>query len=68
MVMELGGPTIDALSLEGRQTITCLAMFTGAITAIINPDEKALDYIRPSGWISTRSFPTPTPATPRATR
>ena len=46
-VMELGGDAIAAMSLESRQTITCLAMFTGAITAIINPDEKALDYIRP---------------------
>jgi 3-isopropylmalate/(R)-2-methylmalate dehydratase large subunit len=46
-VMELGGDAIEAMSLESRQTITCLAMFTGAITAIINPDQKALDYIRP---------------------
>ncbi len=45
-VMELGGPGIAELSLEGRQTISCLAMFTGAITAVINPDEKALAYIR----------------------
>ncbi|MCE8005566.1 aconitase family protein [Aestuariivita sp.] len=46
MVMELGGLGIDAISLSGRQTITSLAMFTGAITAIINPDDKALAYIR----------------------
>jgi len=45
-VMELGGPTIESMSLEGRQTINCLAMFTGAITAINNPDEKALAYMR----------------------
>lgn len=45
-VMELGGSGIETLSLEGRQTINCLAMFTGAITAIMNPDEKALAYIR----------------------
>ena len=44
-VLELGGDTIDNMSLEGRQSITCLAMFTGAITAIVNPDQKALDYI-----------------------
>ena len=44
-VLELGGETIEQLSLESRQTITCLAMFTGAITAIINPDKKSLDYI-----------------------
>jgi 3-isopropylmalate/(R)-2-methylmalate dehydratase large subunit len=45
-VLELGGDTIDNMSLEGRQSITCLAMFTGAITAIINPDEKALTYMK----------------------
>lgn len=46
-VLELAGPVIDNLSLEGRQSITCLAMFTGAITAIINPDRAALDYALP---------------------
>jgi len=46
-VLELGGEVIDNLTLEGRQAITCLAMFTGAITAIINPDNKALDYASP---------------------
>lgn len=45
-VMELGGDTIDNMSLEGRQSINCLAMFTGAITAIMNPDEKALAYMK----------------------
>lgn len=45
-VLELGGDAILNMSLEGRQAITCLAMFTGAITAIVNPDERALDYIR----------------------
>lgn len=45
-VMELGGDTIDRMSLEGRQAINCLAMFTGAITALMNPDEKALAYIK----------------------
>lgn len=45
-VMELGGDTIDNMSLEGRQSINCLAMFTGAITALMNPDEKALAYMR----------------------
>ena len=46
-VLELGGTTIANMTLEGRQTITCLAMFTGAITAVINPDKKALDYALP---------------------
>jgi len=51
-VLELGGEAIDALSLEGRQSITCLAMFTGAITAIVNPDERALAYARPRARIA----------------
>ena len=43
---EVEWKTIEAMSLEARQTINCLAMFTGAITAINNPDEKALAYMR----------------------
>ncbi len=45
-VLELGGPVIDAMSIEGRQTICGQAMFLGATTAIVNPDAKALDYAR----------------------
>ena len=46
-VLELGGPALATISLEGRQTITGLAMFTGALTAICNPDRAALDYALP---------------------
>ena len=45
-VLEIGGDAIEHLSIEGRQAINCLAMFTGAITAIMNPDDKALAYAR----------------------
>ena len=45
-VLEIGGDAIQHLSIEGRQTINCLAMFTGAITAIMNPDEAALAYAK----------------------
>ncbi len=45
-VLELGGPTIEAMSIEGRQTICGQAMFVGATTAIINPDAKALAYAK----------------------
>lgn len=45
-VLELGGPAMAAMSIESRQTITCLAMFTGAITAIVNPDDVTLPYAR----------------------
>jgi 3-isopropylmalate/(R)-2-methylmalate dehydratase large subunit len=43
-VMEIGGPGIAGISIEGRQTICGLAMFTGAVTAVINPDETSLAY------------------------
>jgi 3-isopropylmalate/(R)-2-methylmalate dehydratase large subunit len=45
-VLELGGDAMPSLSIESRQTITCLAMFTGAITAIINPDDVTLPYAK----------------------
>jgi len=45
-VLELGGPVIEAMSIEGRQTMCGQAMFIGATTAIVNPDEKAIEYAR----------------------
>ncbi|WP_119168773.1 3-isopropylmalate dehydratase large subunit [Algihabitans albus] len=51
-VLEIGGNALEHISLEGRQTITCLAMFTGAITAIINPDRTSLDYALPRARIA----------------
>lgn len=46
-VLELGGPGVAALSTEGLQTVTGLAMFTGAVTAIVNPDAERLAYALP---------------------
>ena len=46
-VLEIGGPGIETLTTEGIQSITCLAMFTGAVTAIVNPDEERLAYALP---------------------
>lgn len=46
-VLELGGPGLGQISTEGLQTITGLAMFTGAITAIVNPDDERLAYALP---------------------
>lgn len=43
-VLEIGGPALSQISTEGLQTITGLAMFTGAVTAIVNPDWERLDY------------------------
>jgi 3-isopropylmalate/(R)-2-methylmalate dehydratase large subunit len=45
-VLEIDGPALAQISLEGRQTIAGLAMFTGALTAICNPDSLARDYMR----------------------
>ncbi len=53
-VMELGGPGIAGISLEGRQTICGLAMFTGAVTAIVNPDEMSLAYTGPRARLKIR--------------
>jgi 3-isopropylmalate/(R)-2-methylmalate dehydratase large subunit len=46
-VLELGGDGLEDLTTEGIQSITCLAMFTGALTAIVNPNQKRLDYALP---------------------
>ena len=46
-VMEIGGPALAGISIEGRQVICGLAMFTGAVTAVINPDELTLGYAMP---------------------
>jgi 3-isopropylmalate/(R)-2-methylmalate dehydratase large subunit len=46
-VLEIGGPALSQISTEGLQTITGLAMFTGALTAIVNPDKERLAYALP---------------------
>ena len=46
-VLEIGGPAASALSTDSLQTITGLAMFTGALTAIVNPDAPRLAYALP---------------------
>lgn len=45
-MIEWTGPVIDALSMDERFSLCSLAIFTGAWTAIINPDGKTLDYVR----------------------
>lgn len=46
-VLELGGEGLDQLSFEGVQTIAGLAMFLGALTAIVNPNADRLAYALP---------------------
>ena len=45
-VLEIGGDGLEGISVDGRQTINCLAMFTGAVTAIMNPDDLTLPIAR----------------------
>ncbi len=43
--VELAGPVIDAMSIEGRQTICGQAMFLGATTMLIAPDSRTLEWL-----------------------
>ena len=45
-VLEWTGPAIDDMSLDGRFTICCNALFFGAWTSIMNPDQKVIDYCK----------------------
>lgn len=45
-VMEYAGPGAEAMSIGRRQGLCGMAMFTGAVSAIFNPDEKTLAYAR----------------------
>jgi 3-isopropylmalate/(R)-2-methylmalate dehydratase large subunit len=44
--VELAGPVIDAMSIEGRQTICGQAMFLGATTMLIAPDARTLEWTK----------------------
>ena len=41
-VVEFGGPVVEAMSVDGLQTITGLAMFLGAASAVVNPTGSVL--------------------------
>ena len=45
-VMEWTGPVIDNMSMDGRFSLCCNVLFTGAETGIINPDGKTIDYAK----------------------
>lgn len=45
-VMEFAGSTVDEMDMDGRFSLCTNALFTGAWTAIINPDQKTLDYVK----------------------
>jgi 3-isopropylmalate/(R)-2-methylmalate dehydratase large subunit len=43
--VELSGPVIDAMSIEGRQTVCGQAMFLGASTMLIAPDARTMEWL-----------------------
>lgn len=45
-VLEFSGPGSDEISLESRQTICGLAMFTGALTALFDPSDQLVASTR----------------------
>ncbi|MFD4249090.1 aconitase family protein [Amycolatopsis thermoflava] len=45
-VMEYAGPGARAMSIDRRQGLCGMAMFTGAVSAVFEPDEAALAYAR----------------------
>jgi 3-isopropylmalate/(R)-2-methylmalate dehydratase large subunit len=49
--LEFSGPGADSISMEGRQTICGLAMFTGALTALFSPSEHVLASVPSNGKI-----------------
>jgi len=46
MMLEWTGPYIDRLDMDGRFSICSQALFTGAWTAIMNPDAKTIEYVK----------------------
>jgi 3-isopropylmalate/(R)-2-methylmalate dehydratase large subunit len=45
-VIEFGGPASVSMNLSQRQTLCSMAMFTGGISAIFNPDSVILDFAK----------------------
>jgi 3-isopropylmalate/(R)-2-methylmalate dehydratase large subunit len=45
-VIELGGDTIRALSMEGRMTVCNMAIEAGARAGLVAVDEKTIEYVR----------------------
>ncbi len=45
-VMEYTGPVVEEMSIDGRLTMCCLSIFTGAKTGIVNPDQKVIDWYK----------------------
>jgi len=46
-VLEFGGAVIDGMSMEGRMTLTNMAVEAGATSGMVMADSRMLDYIFP---------------------
>lgn len=44
-VIEFGGPGAASLSIDQRQALCGMAMFTGAVSAVFEPDQVVTDYL-----------------------
>ncbi len=54
--IEFRGSAIEAMSVEGRMTICNMAVECGARGAIVAPDEKVLDYLRPKAGLTAERW------------
>jgi 3-isopropylmalate/(R)-2-methylmalate dehydratase large subunit len=45
MVVEFGGPGVESLNLADRQALCGQILFTGAESAVMETDERALDFV-----------------------
>lgn len=52
-VMEFGGPGARSMAIDHRQGLCGMAMFTGAVSAIFEPDDMSLAY---ANKVARRSF------------
>jgi len=44
--MEFTGSVMEDMSIDGRLSMCCLTVFTGAKTGIVNPDQKVFDWFK----------------------
>jgi len=54
--IEFGGPAIEAMNVEGRLTLTNMAVEMGAKTGIIEPDEKTYSFLKAFGHEEKKKF------------
>ncbi len=47
-ILEFGGNVIDEMSMEGRMTITNMAVEAGATSGMMNVDKTTINYLRPA--------------------